>query len=715
MDRYQIRLADGRIVIFEESSEEAAIRAAQRWMELNPFGEQIDYYEVTLENGDIKRIPAVSEDAALQFVSAWGPQQRALADAESFQFGGMDADGNPLNYDAASNAINNATLGLDKILLASSAAGVTGLRNLVGEGPGYGMEDAFNAFRQAQNTAQRDYLAENPAEGLFSGLLGGAAMPGSRQLANFGLRGVGGANTAAQAARGVVAGAPIGAVSGALNADPGEEAQGAGFGATVGAITGGGVPVAARTATGAARVFGTPTRQMLNTMTGGNVPGLRGGGADRQAMIRLAETMRRDGLDEQTVRAALNNVLTRGMDTNLLDIVGPNATRTRALIQGAALKPGPAQTLATQYRTQVATDLPDRVIDRAYELTPGNRQTAAAYREGLEGTRDQLAEVDYAPVYQQRVAVDPRIEEALADLPTELAQARRTAQLRRDPQRVQEIEGLMDPDEIIDDVSAATLDRIQRRLGTSGRNLERRPIDPDVETAAGYYSRQGSINEVLDEIPELAPARATYRGYQTALNASDAGLDALRPTTRPADYARQLAEMEATSQAAAQTAQRTIPTAMEGAGVGLRDQIVNTVGNMPEGSTGFLNRLGTARNPTEVLEATYGPAAKPFQEDINRYVQSLQNARFIDPGTGSQSYSRIAAEDLVDPLPQGKTQMIMGLVNRIRRGATLTDAEREAIVRMSTQPLSPNGIPISVDRRPSVSGGLLPMFAGQGG
>jgi len=713
MPQYEVTLSDGRRVIFEENSEEAATRAAERWEGLNPSGEPINYYEVELESGETKRIPAVSEDAATQFAAAWGPEARARADAQARQAGaaGVTLGGQPKAYDATMNAVNSASLGLDKIIGAAGAAGVTGLQNLMGDGPGYGMADAFNASRQAQNDAQREYQGQAMDGGLLSGLAGGLAMTGGTALGQFVK---GGGNLGGQALRAGLVSAPVGAVSGLLNSDPGQELESTGQGAIIGGVTGAAVPVAARTATGAARTFGTPIRQGLNTLTGGNIPGLRGGGADRQAMQRLADAMRLDGLDQQQVRTVLNTAMTRGVDTNLLDVVGRNATRTRALIQGAAMKPGPAQTLAGQYRDEVAGGLQDRAINRAYELTPGETRSAQQYGRALDETQDQLAANDYAPIYDQRVPVTNEIERALEGVPGQLEAARRGSAFRF-PERAQEIEGLYNADEIVDDVSAGTLDRIQRRLGQSGRNAQRSLENPDNDLAADYYARQGSLNDELAAIPELAPARATYRGYQTAQDATDLGSDALMPNMRPADYADQLARLQGVSDEAIQTSGRQLPTAQQAAGVGLRDQIVNKIGNLGDGSTGLLNRLSSAPNPTQVLDTTYGQQGRAFQEDIGGLVESLNNARFIDPTTGSPTASRLGAEDLVDNIPTSVRGGLLAIINKVRRGATLTDAEREAIVRLSTRPLTPAGIPAPVNRSSQISGALSPILAARAG
>lgn len=717
MSQFQITLQDGRTVILEEANEDAAIRAAARWQKLNPPGEPVQYYEVTLENGDVKNVPAVSEQAATEFTAAWGPEQEARQAAER-AFRPSTDEGEVSQYGATENAVNAASLGLDKMLNAGLFAAETGVRNLFGDDRGFSAGDAFNLAREVQNEEQRGYQDRAPVASLASGLVGGLATPGIGEAGAFVTGGQGARGLLASenllpiAGRSAAVSAPYGATAGLLNSDPGSELESAAQGGIVAGVTGGVIPVAARGATAVTRGLGIDQiPAVINRATGGRIAALNGD-VDRRAIQRLGDSLRRDGLSQTQIRDAMNEAVRNGVTPNLLNVIGPNATRTRALIQGAAMKPGPAQTAATQYRNNAAANLQDEAINQAYRLTPGETRTAQQYRTALDETRDGLAATEYAPVYDTRVPVTDDIRTALSEVPAELEAARRASSFRF-PERAAEIEGLANPDEYLDDISAGALDRVQRRLGQAGRNRVRSIENADNEMAADFYARQGVVNDALDSVPELAPARATYRGYQTASDASELGQSALQPSTRPADYADELGRLQAISdETLAISNQDAIPSAMQGAGVGLRDQIVNTIGNLPEGATGFLNRLSTARNPAQVLDTTYGAQGGQFREGVGALVTDLNNARFIDPSTGSQTASRLASEDLVSAVPT-KTQIVLGLINKIRRGATLTDADREALVRLSTEQM--NFTPNLGVRGAPISGRIAPVVAAQGG
>lgn len=714
---FEITLEDGRKILLEEQNETLAKEAGRRWARLNPAdGGEIGLYEVTIGDRTVK-VPAISEEAAVEFTQAWGPQQRALEDARGNQ---ANASGTGVAYDATDNAVNGMTLGLDKIANAGLNAGITGIQNLIGDGPGYGMGDAFMASRLAENEAQQAYSAENPVESLGSGLLGGLATPGASQLGKFvtgaGTGGLLSAELLPAVARGTAAGAPVGATAGLLNSNPGDEAGATGRGAIIGGGLGGGVPLASSAASATVRATGLDQLPaVINRVTGGRIAALNGD-VDRRALQRLGEAMRTDGIQPAQIRTAMNDAMRYGISPNLLDIVGPNATRTRALVVGAAQKPGPGMTAGAQYRNEVAGSVQDQAVDQAYRLTPGETRSAVQYRQGLDDTSEQLARTDYAPIYDEQVAITPEVERALSGMTPQMRMAQQESSFRF-PERATEIEGLANPDEILDSVSAGALDRIQRQMGNAGRNATRSLENANPGLAADYYARQGAVNEALEAVPALAPARATYRGYNLAGEGVDLGQSAMtqsRNSIRPADYADQLGVLEQQAQDAAAVSGRQIPMPREAAGVGMRDQIVQDLGNMVEGG-GVPSRLfngNDSANVRQVMSATFDqPVVDDFQGALGMLNERNRIANFMDSTRGSPTAGRQEAGDMNIPL--SKFGVISAILGKIRRGATMTDADREALVRLSTQfgatPPAPavRGVP--------VSGRLAPILAGQGG
>jgi len=727
--KWRITLEDGRVLDLnaDQSIRDArsAREYAQRWAAINPAGEEISTYNVRLGDGRVLPVPATSEEAAARFVEeVYTPTGRAVSDAQNrLSNAHLGIDGESTGqWDFIDQASNAATLGLTRQTNAGIAAGIAGLQNLgerlgIGEGAGYSAGDAYNASRAAENIAQSEWERANPAQAIGGGLLGGAGAPGVAAAGKFvtGARGAGGLlsqSLGGVAARSGAVGAGYGATQGLLNSAPGDEVGSTVRGGIVGGVVGGAVPIAARGATAAARFTGADQiPAVLNRATGGRIPMLNGS-VERRNISRLVETMRQDGISEDQIRENVAEAVRRGITPNLLDAIGPNATRTRALIVGAAQAPGRGMTAGAQYANEVRGSLQDEAVGQAYRLTPGETRTAAAYSDDLGRTNRQLADELYAEPYRERVSLTDESRRALDGMGPQMNAARQESSFRF-PDQAQDIGALANGG--ADDVSAAALDRINRQIGQAGRNAGLPGDNQNLGLAADYGARSGALNEVLDNVPGLLPARSTYRGYAAAQEGVEEGLGALRPQTRPADYIDNLDTLQRTEAASEMGAGIPLPSTREAAGVGLRDTIVQQLGGAREGAVGPLNNLAgraESNNARQVLEATYGPeAADLFQGGMGILRDRGAMANFMDSTRGSPTAGRLTAGGMADaPGIPATLQAAMGLLSKIRRGVTLTDADREAIVQLGTRfgqmpplNLGPRGAPVSGPAAPILS------------
>lgn len=103
-----------------------------------------------------------------------------------------------------------------------------------------------------------------------------------------------------------------------------------------------------------------------------------------------------------------------------------------------------------------------------------------------------------------------------------------------------------------------------------------------------------------------------------------------------------------------------------------------------EGAVGRLNDM-TADSVGRNLSTAFGDeAASTFRGGTRNLVEQAQNARFIDPGTNSQTAGRLmdAGELNIPQLPRGVIGVVSSIIDKIRQGATLTDGERQAIVQL---------------------------------
>lgn len=141
--------------------------------------------------------------------------------------------------------------------------------------------------------------------------------------------------------------------------------------------------------------------------------------------------------------------------------------------------------------------------------------------------------------------------------------------------------------------------------------------------------------------------------------------------------------------------------------VGAARTIEDAIGRPTEGATGILNRIGTATNTGRNLSRTFGAKESDrFRQSIQNMVAQLNNARYINPNTGSQSAGRLFDAALVDvpDIPTSKTGVIMAILKKLGSGAALTDPEKEAIVRLATTQAGDRAIPIGPQIVPQIQG-----------
>jgi hypothetical protein len=384
--------------------------------------------------------------------------------------------------------------------------------------------------------------------------------------------------------------------------------------------------------------------------------------------------MRADGMDEAVIRATQNEMLRTGVTPTLLDIVSANGggQNTRALIRGAAMT-GPARNTASQYANQVVGDLQDNAIGLAERLTPNNLQSAPDLRSGLESAVKASDQALY-PAFQADQVPTQAIGDALTGDTgrSALAAARKIADARRDFNAVQEIDALASGQ--ADQVSAGTLDLIRRGLRDAGEEAAR---GANNTLGGGLTGRAADLRDSLLNVPGFKQATEASSGLRGQMDAIDVGAKGL--TARPEQFAADVGALP--------------PQAMEPAQVGYRQAIADQIGMPAEGSTGALNKLATSTNQGRNLETAFGAApAQDFRTGMGNLIDQTNNARFINPNTGSQTAGRAVDQQLVEGIPTPKLS-ILGLLSsaweKIQRGATLTDQERQALVQMGISTGSP--------------------------
>lgn len=566
-------------------------------------------------------------------------------------------------------------------------------RSLMGKELPYTPQEAEQAVLQANREADKQFSQEHPFQSIGLNIAGGIATPGGAAAGRFVTAG---RNLPAVIGRSAAVGAGMGAVGGAGAAEGGfaDRLAGAGKGAVVGAAVGGAIPVAGRVAQSAGNAaagVGTTVARAANRLSGGRLLN-----ADQTAARRLSEALRADGIDQATAARAVQEWQQTGsLPPSLMDVAGRN---TRRLIRAAAAPGGEAENIAQQYSNRTTANLQDNATRLAEGLTPYEARPVGRYVDAIEGARDVTARTDYAEPYSQVVNITPEVSSALSGRSGEAAISRalKAAEARRDVTQIAELSDLqravrnraaVDPNRMenafdltrpnirpLPPVSGATLDRLQIALREMSDNAGSNLVNRQRDVAAGLSGRRANINDSLDAFEGLADARSAYRSFSQ--NAEAAQLGANNPFSSPSTFADELGAITGEN-----------PMARLSAGVGVRSSIVEGIGAPAANATGYLNRLSSGTNAGDVLTTTFGQeTADRFRQGIGNEVSRVQNARFIDPTTNSQTASRAMDESLVSGgnLPRSISGVVLSLIDRVRTGATLTDAERAAIVRLGS-------------------------------
>jgi hypothetical protein len=149
---------------------------------------------------------------------------------------------------------------------------------------------------------------------------------------------------------------------------------------------------------------------------------------------------------------------------------------------------------------------------------------------------------------------------------------------------------------------------------------------------SGLFGRGKQIDAALDQVPEIQPARQTYKGMQASRDALDTGAGAM--SAMPDDYEASIRDCDRQGDPCRQSAS------------GLRGRHSRGCGHRPPpghhrrrwlacgGGTGTMSRLVSSPNQIRNQDTSFGPEeAGGFREAVANELSRLRNARLIDPST----------------------------------------------------------------------------------
>lgn len=572
-------------------------------------------------------------------------------------------------------------------------------RDVVGKPHRYSSDEAYKATKATDDQVDRKYAQERPVSNFVGNVGGGFLAPGIAKGAGWAGQGQG---LLSRTARSAALGAASGAAYGAGGSEDGSRLQGAGVGALTGAAVG---AVLQPVAEGVGQLVVAPAaraaNKAVNAMTEGKVNLLS---PAREATKALAAALKRDGATPQQAQQITNEWLRTGASSpTLLDMASrlPSGGQTTlGLVRGAALGAGPARGQAVQYAEQVASDLQPNAIRAARGLTPETR-TVPQMTDDITATRRANANQNYAPLYETPVPITDDVMSAVADAPGRqtVQNAVYAATANRNYNVADELTQLLSNPEAGTQrsLSAGALEEVRRAMRDVGQSMSSSPTAPGFNRSAGLglQDRASSLNGVLDQVPQIQPARADYGNLSAQLEALEQGAGVADNNIDPAQFAalveqlvgkgRQVNAVGANAEIPLQAAQADI---LNAARVGGARQLETTFGAPTEGAMGALNRVATGTNVGQNLDTLYGTqAAADFRAALNNERTRAQNAAFINPNTGSQTAGR-ASDALDSNLGDAAVSIATGnfgsgIAKLFKGRLDLTDQERAEILRLA--------------------------------
>lgn len=509
------------------------------------------------------------------------------------------------------------------------------------DGFGQAYQHNVNLQRGTDNADRKDLPVTRGA-----GQIGAGIVAAPRALAGAG------AGLAANALRGAGVGAVYGGAYGFGSGEGNalDRAPSAAGGAAIGLAAGAAAPVAANAISRVAAPAVSGLQAGMRTLARPVVNAL-GGRAPAALREAVAPNPLARGLDafagnnrpntaEMTARAAglAEDV---GRPVPLADAMNSGG---RGVMRGAALRSDRAREMAGDFSSGRREALPQRMGQQARRIVSNDRRSPEAIQADLTTRRSNLARSDYAEPYAQQVEIGADVARNLTGAPgrSAIQRARAAAEAWQDDGVVAELDALgqaVQSGGPLPRVSAGAIDRIRQALSGRGEQLAQRPGTRAV--GAGIQNRAGQVDQALENVQGLAPARAAYRDMSQQIEAVDAGGRFVGGN--PDDILPVMAGASNDAQSAFRAAAAR--------NIELR---AGTTGSAP----GVASRLAVPGTPQrEIMDGTLGPIdAERLARAARGERDMVANANRADPGVGSNTNM-----DGVD------TERARGVIAAIRR------------------------------------------------
>jgi len=523
----------------------------------------------------------------------------------------------------------------------------------------------YDRMRQAQ-AALRDYDRQNNPTARNLGGVGGfmAQIPLGGGAGQWIMRGP---NLFYQATRGAAVGAPVGAFFGAGLADDGRELEGAGSGATFGALTGGAGPVIGRIAgamtNGITRPVIEATGDFFSRFT-------------RRPMTgedRAVRTMMR-GVNPAEATARLEEGRRFGANLTAADVGGSNV---QGRVRVAATRQTPGRAVAEDFAAGRRSEVQDFAAGLGGRVSPLSA-TPSQLDDALEGYQRTASAEAFGAVRGDRVTLNRdsvlalRSEEGRAAVrdaarlfasSTDVDERNIAAELNRladvaldNPAGAEVTVGAADLMARYLNRAGGTDANRSRVFGSLGRTIrdDARTQNPGYDAALTDYAARARLGGAVE-----TGERFLGSGYTGDFVAAAGGMD---------------------------DAQRGIASAAARSAI---ERASETGGSAP----GLLDKLATGRGQQQRSAALLGPeGAADLQQGAQVGRRMVSAGNNVNPRAGSPTFMNaqdegaMQAGTIAGNLFGGRPLQAIGGVMDVIRSAGISDDQAEMIVRLATDP-----------------------------
>jgi hypothetical protein len=391
------------------------------------------------------------------------------------------------------------------------------------------------------------------------------------------------------------------------------------------------------------------------------------------------------GLDPVALQTRAAELRAAGIDPRLIDVL-PDQGLGRVRAAATRQTPGRDQMVAAAEQARI--NLPERVGVQVRRNVSGTPTQLQATIDQLRAQRGAQAATDYGPAYATRINIPPEVSQAVRSntgrqaINDALLVARENmgtpadeiADLERLLQAAQGAEGPLPA------VSARVLDRVQIAMRQAAENAAGYGPGANRPLASAIRGRRDVINQALDVVPDLAPARQAYRQASSVIDATEAA-----PGAITAGGAEDIANLT----------QGLTPQQLQPARDVLAQSMIERGGESLSSARNLLERAAFSPEMQGRVASYTGPqSAQGLATGARLELERLKNLQRASPRIGSETATNASdiaegAGAVVETLRKGAKGDVIGLGIDYLRSRGINDQQAQRIIETV---LDPNGL-----------------------